>query len=252
LNIPTDWWEGFFTGLVLDFIRYSRDEDQTQTEADFLQEALALPPGARILDVPCGGGRLALEMARRGYRITGVDFSHELLESARAQAAAEGLDCAWERRDMRDLPWAQEFDGAFCFWSSFGYFDEGGNAEFLRAVSHTLKPGAPLVMDTPLLETRLPEMAAEERVWWPVGDLLALEERRFDHLTSRVESDWTLVQGNRREQQHLSIRLYTYRELVGLLEQAGLGHHQSFGSLDWEPFELGASWLYLVARRLAK
>lgn len=252
MNNQAEWWEGFFAGPVLDFVRHSRDDQQTQAEADFLQEAMGLPAGAHILDVPCGGGRLSLEMARRGYRITGVDFSRELLESARAQAETQGLDCAWEKLDMRRLPWSQTFDGAFCFWSSFGYFDEAGNADFLRAVARTLKPGAPLVMDTPLLETRLPEMAAEERVWWPVGDLLALEERRFDHVSSRVESDWTFVQGGRRETKRLSVRLYTYRELAGLLEQAGFGQHEAYGSLDWEPFELGAPWLYLVTRRLAE
>ena len=106
-------------------------------------------------------------------------------------------------------------------------------------------------MDTPLIETRLPEMEAQERVWWPVADLLALEERGYDHVTSRVESQWTFVRGGQTEKKRLSLRLYTYRELIGLLEQAGFGNHQAYGSLDWEPFGLGSTWLYLVTTKLS-
>lgn len=245
-----DWWQDFFSGPVLDFVRYSRDEDRTRAEAEFIQQTLGLPLQARILDVPCGGGRLSLELASRGYQVTGVDISLPLLERARTQADAQGLRINWEHRDMRDLPWHREFDGAYCFWSSFGYFDEPGNADFLRAVSHTLKPGAPFLLDTPLIETRLPEMESQERVWWPVGDVLALEERSFDHTTSRVESQWTFVRNGQVERKFLSLRLYTYRELCSLLKQAGFSNHRAYGSLDWEPFELGSTWLYMLTTKV--
>ena len=247
-----DWWQDFFSGQVLDFVRHSRGEEQTQREADFIQQTLGLPLQSRILDVPCGGGRLSLKLASRGYQVTGVDISLPLLETARGHADAQGLSISLEQRDMRDLPWREEFDGVCCFWSSFGYFDEPGNAEFLKAVSRTLKPGAPFLMDTPLIETRLPEMESQERVWWPVGDVLALEERSFDHVTSRVESQWTLIQGGHVENKHLSLRLYTYRELCGLLERAGFGNHRAYGSLDWEPFGLGSTWLYLLTTKVGE
>lgn len=250
MNDDAAWWEGFFSGSALDFVRYSRDEEQTREEADLVQQALGLPLGAKILDVPCGGGRLSWELASRGYRLTGVDLSLPLLETARTVAEAHKADIAWEHRDMRDIPWKGEFDGALCFWSSFGYFDEQGNADFLSAVSQALKPGARFVLDTPLVETRLPEMESEPRVWWRVGDLYALEERRFDHAYSRVESDWTFLQNGRVEKKSLSLRLYTYRELCSLLDDAGFGNHQAFGTLDLEPFALGSTWLYLVTTKL--
>ena len=246
----TNWWQEFFSGLALDFVEHSRDEETTEKEADFVQQGLGLPLDAKILDVPCGGGRLSLEMASRGYRVTGVDISAQLLEAARVKAGVRRMNISWEHRDMRDLPWPGKFDGAVCFWSSFGYFDEQGNADFLRAVSDALKPGARFLLDTPLVETRLPEMEAEPRVWWRVGDLHALEERRFDHVNSRVESEWTFMIDGRVEKKSLSLRLYTYHELGAMLEQAGFGNHQAFGSLDLEPFGLGSTWLYLVTTKL--
>ena len=253
MNDQPEWWRDFFSGPVLDFVRFSRDLETTLEEANFIEQSLELQPGDKILDVPCGGGRLALELARRGYQVTGVDISSELLDSARSKAEDETLQVTWKQGDMRDLPWREVFDAAICCWSSFGYFDESENAAFLKAVSLTLKPGALFLLDTPLIETRLPEMEAQERIWWPVGDLRALEERDFDHETSRVESKWTFIrdgqQGAQTTKKLLSLRLYTYRELSHLLEQAGFADHQAYGSLDWEPFGLGSTWLYLATTK---
>jgi cyclopropane fatty-acyl-phospholipid synthase-like methyltransferase len=250
MDHPSEWWQSFFSGPVVDFVLDSRDRQTTRDEADFIEQSLGIQPGDKLLDVPCGGGRLAMELAGRGYQVTGLDLCAELLQSAGRQASERNLDINWITGDMRELSWRGEFDAAYCFWSSFGYFDEAENAAFLKAVSRSLKPGATFLLDTPLIETRLPEMEAQERVWWPVGNLLALEERNFDHRTSRVESEWTFVRDGQTERKFLSLRLYTYRELSLLLDQAGFGNLQAYGSLDWDPFGLGSTWLYLVATKL--
>ena len=167
MNVQSNWWEHFFEGAPVDLWLQAVSPEHTAREADALVRALDLPAGAELLDVPCGNGRLSCALAERGYRLTGVDWSHEFLAHARSSGA--GRDVTWERRDMRDLPWPARFDGAFCFGNSFGYLDDEGNEAFLRAVAAALKPGARFVLETPMvLENMLGWL--QERPWWQVGD----------------------------------------------------------------------------------
>jgi SAM-dependent methyltransferase len=246
------WWESFFSGLCLDYVRHIRDEEQTRAEMGFIHGALGLPRRAKVLDVPCGAGRLALELAAWGYDVTGIDQSARLIEAARQEAEQRDLQVDFRHGDMRDLPEDGQYDGLVCLWNSFGYFDDAGNLDFLRAVFRSLKPGGRLALDTPLMETLLHGIVDEPRVWTEVGDLLALEERGFDHETGRLDSAWTFIRDGVREVRDMSIRLYTYRELVAMLEEAGFGEHQPYGSLEFEPFELGAPWLYLVTTKVSE
>jgi SAM-dependent methyltransferase len=213
-----NWWEHFFEGVAVDMWLQAVPAEHTEREADSLARALGVPEGAELLDVPCGGGRLSLALRKRGYRLTGVDWSVEFLNHAHAADSARAV--AWERRDMRDLPWRARFDGAFCVGNSFGYLDDEGNAAFLRAVAAALKPGARFVLETPMvLENLLGHL--QERPWWQVGDLRLLIANKYDHTTERLEIQYTFVSNGRVETRTGSHRAYSYRELVALIEGAG-------------------------------
>ena len=246
---PGEWWEGFFSGLCLDYVRHARDEEQTRAETAFVHGTLGPPRRAKVLDVPCGAGRVSLELAACGYDVTGVEQSAELIADCRHEAGERGIRVDFQHKDMRALPQDGTYDGAVCLWNSFGYFDDAGNLEFLSAVSRSLKPGGRLALDTPLLETLLLDAVQEPRVWEKAGDLLALEERGYDHTIGRLNSTWTFIRNGQREVRDMSIRLYAYRELVAMLESAGFGLHEAYGDLEFTPFELGAPWLYLVATK---
>jgi len=243
----TEWWESYFSDLFLDVLRQAKTEEQTGAEADFIQKVLRLTPRTKILDVPCGNGRLSLELASRGYQVTGVDITLPLLDDARRKAAKQQLEVVWEHRDMRDLPWQEEFDDAFCFWGSFGYFDEIGNRGFLKAVAHALKPGARFLLDTHIAETLLPRF--QKRDWQRVGDILMLQERCYDHLHSRVDAEMTLVKSGRITKRASSVRIYTYRQLCQLLGEVGFAICEGYGSLNRESFKFGSQRLYLVAEK---
>jgi SAM-dependent methyltransferase len=218
VNAQSNWWERFFEGPFVSLWLQAIAPEHTDKEADRLAQLLGLAPGAEVLDVPCGGGRVALALAARGCRLTGVDWSSEFLEHAKRADGAEAV--RWERRDMRDLPWHGRFDGALCVGNSFGYLDDQGNADFLRAVRAGLKPGARFVLETPMiLESLFGHI--HDRSWWKVGDSYLLAENRYEHTTSRLEIEYTIVSQGVVHVRRGSHRAYSYRELVQLICAAG-------------------------------
>src|SRR3954462_14549733 len=94
------WYTEFFTELPNAFWRAAVPPSSTAAEVDFVIRMTGLSAGDRVLDVPCGSGRHTLELARRGYRVTGLDVSAEAVAHARAVAAAERLEVDLRLGDM--------------------------------------------------------------------------------------------------------------------------------------------------------
>lgn len=213
-----NWWETFFEGVAVDMWLQAVPTEHSLREADRLEKLLGVASGAEILDVPCGGGRLSLAFSDRGYRMTGVDLSPEFLDHARSSHGSDKV--GWEQRDMRDLPWRERFDAAFCVGNSFGYLDDEGNTSFLRSVRSALKPGARFVLETPMvLENLLGHL--QPRPWWKAGDVYLLVENQYDPATSRLDIEYTFARNGTIEVRRGSHRAYAYRELVELVETAG-------------------------------
>jgi SAM-dependent methyltransferase len=218
MNVQSNWWENFFEGAMVDLWLRAMSPEQSANEADSLERLLALPPGSSVLDVPCGGGRLALEFDRRGYDVTGVDWSEAFLAHARSAPAPNRV--TWERREMRDLPWRERFDGAYCVGNSFGYLDDEGNEAFLAAVARALKPGGRFLLETPMiLENLLGHI--RDRAWWQVDDMRLLVANAYDPARQRLEIEYTCVSNGILDLRRGSHRAYSYRELMALLEQSG-------------------------------
>lgn len=139
------------------------------------------------------------------------------------------------------------FDAALCMWSSIGYGSEDDDRRFFSAVRERLEPGGGLLIETHVTETLLPWFEPHGFRW--AGDVGVTENRQFDPAASRIVTEWILSAADRRETSVSSLRLYTYRELVTLLDTAGFDVADAFGSTDLEPFELGSSRLFLAAKR---
>jgi SAM-dependent methyltransferase len=241
-----DWWKHYFPVAAEAQIDGAALRDNAG-EASWVAACLRVNAGEKLLDVPCGEGRLSREFAKRGFHVTGVDITPELLEVGRAKAAQQQLTIVFEQRDMRDLPWDGIFDGAFCYFGSFGYFDDLENERFVRAVQRALKPGGRFLIETHIMETLLPLYSS--RGWHRVGNHIILEERHINLNEGRIESTWTFVDGGRLSTAEVSIRLYTYRELVALFTRAGFANFEAFDTTSKQPFEYGARRLTFVAQK---
>src|SRR6185437_2291374 len=108
------------------FIEYEAaiSVEQTGKEVAFLEQALGLNRGMRILDVPSGHGRHSIEFAKRGYTVVGVDINNFFLEQAQSEAENHKISASFLHADMRKLNFQNEFDLAVNLFTSLGYFDD--------------------------------------------------------------------------------------------------------------------------------
>lgn len=242
------WYAAVYGQTYYDNYRNEYTEQETRQQVDGVLARLNLPPGARVLDLCCGFGRHSIELARRGFRVTGLDRSSYLL--SRAREASVGLDIAWIEADMRAIPSpAVPYDAVICLFSSFGVLEnDGEEARVARAVARVLAPGGVFLIETVNREVLL-------RRWQPLrwrerpGGALHADHMRFDVLTGTLHVREVIVGADgRRTEEKTSLRLWSCTELALLLGAEGFGEWAAFGDLDGSRYTWDSHHLVFTAR----
>lgn len=205
------------------------------------------PPGA-VLDLGCGIGRHSLELARRGFEVTGVDRTEEFLAEARRAARADEVEIELVPEDMRRFRRPEAYDLAVNLLTSFGYFeDPEDDARVVRNLHESLKDGGAAVID--LMGKEVLARIFEPREWREVDGDLWLYERRVTRGWSWIENRWIRIRDGERSEFGLSHRLYAATELARLLEECGFAETEVYGGLDGSPYDHEASRLVVVGRK---
>ena len=252
MGAPREWFRGFFDATYLATDRPALTPRRTRAEVDFAERVLALRPGARVLDVPCGFGRHAGELARRGYTVVGVDLSPLMLREAR-RAHREGGRLRFVRADMRRLAYRAEFDAVICLFTSFGYFSERENVAALRRMARALKPGGRLLMDhrNPAYDATLPTHSWRR----PQRGLYVLWTLEVDRRTNVQEATWLIVRGEAARgapqvtRKRFRLRLWTPAQWRRHLRGAGLRLLRTYGDFKGSRFRRSSPRLLLLAER---
>jgi 2-polyprenyl-3-methyl-5-hydroxy-6-metoxy-1,4-benzoquinol methylase len=244
--MPSEWWETFFEEWlpVMQAVPRRRSDQQ----ARFIVDTLKLRPGDAVLDCPCGSGRLAVPMAKMGLRVTGVDFWQPSLDAALADARRRRVQLQLIRKDMRQLDFSSRFDAAINVWTSFGYFEnEADDLRVLRRLFAALKPGGRVFLTLVNRDWIMKNFI--ERDWFTMGGVTVAEDKVFDYTTSRIHSTWHYIKDGRVVPKPMSLRVYSWHEMIGMLAKAGFDQIDGIGTESGEPISRDNRWLIVWATK---
>jgi len=239
------WYAEWFDRKEYELVYNQRDETEAAQCVDLIEEVVEPAPNAELLDMGCGRGRHARELARRGYRVTGVDLSVTALKRARAKAAAEGLAITFKRGDMRSPVCEGCFAGVVNLFTAFGYFeDDADHAQAIDAMATALQPGGWLVQDF-LNAPYVRETLVPQDVRTVAG--ARIEQRRWV-ADGRIHKRISITRDGRTQTFRESVRLFTRDDFESYYAQAGLSLTDTFGHYDGRAHSSSTPRLILVAR----
>lgn len=239
----SEWWRTWFGPAYLalydDYLA-----ERTPVEVDQLEALLALRPPLRVLDLPCGQGRHAIELARRGYDVTGVDLSPFMLKVAEERARAEAVRVRWLTGDMRQPIAGERFDVVLNLFTSLGYFaEEADDRRVVDAAASMLAPGGRFVLEVINGERVMAQF--QEREWFTVGQAAVVERRTLDRASRRMVVERTVSTSNETEVSLHALRLYDRSGIDAMLRAADLAQVDLYG--DWSGDPLTPESLRLLA-----
>lgn len=234
------WTETFFGEHFKEFGFDSKDPERTEMEARFIIGALDLKPGDKVLDICCGVGRHAIELAKQGYKVTGVDLTQSYVGSAAEEASKKSLDCEFLIGDMRSLPFENEFDAAYNFFTSWGYYSDEENLIAIRQVYEALKPGGRFLLEVMNRDWIMREFAPVDVQYCDNKELI--HYRKFVPTTSVLQAEYIYME-NRVILQHDSVdlRIYSLHEIYDMFRSAGIEPIAIWGNELGEEFYFDSS-----------
>jgi SAM-dependent methyltransferase len=240
---------GLFDEDYLYFYAQTLTDERCDVETASIVRLLELAPGMRVLDVPCGEGRIAGRLARHGCDVVGIDVSEHFLALARERYPGP----VFEHGDMRTLDYRGEFDAVVNWFTSFGYFDAATNDSVLAGFARALRPGGRLLVDLQNPD-RIARLAAPAN-----GTFASVHERDGDLMVDRVRYDpadtyshstrYVVRAGNVRKIE-FSLEQIPAAQLTQRLQQAGFSDVRLVGC-DGEPFGPQSARMIALARRSA-
>jgi len=218
-------------------------------QVQFIEQVLKLKPKMKILDLACGWGRHSIELALRGYEVTGIDLNPLYLKEGERVAKRLNLKVKWIKGDIRKIPFKNKFDVVLSISNSFGYFKkEEDHQKVICEVVKALKPKGLFFLDVKHLESLIYHYRPKQRKKLAKDHFLIIKSS-FDFLKSRWNEEIIDFQKKNKEKVCYSIRVFTIKELISLCQKAGLIFKKGYGSFKGDPLGFDSERCILITQK---
>lgn len=231
-------WKSFFDTEYLEIAAQMMNDEVSAGQADQLWSMLDLQPGCRVLDAPCGSGRLSRPLAALGAVVVGADASEALLQVAERRRGDLGTDrLRYIRHDLRSPLAESAFDVACNIFTSFGYGTEEDDLAMFRTLCAAVRPGGRVIVETNHRDLLCATIARGAKMSMRMSDgTIFLDEPKFDAIAGIVTLNWYWWGPRGSGEKHLQWRCYTPTQLVAMLQNAGLRFTGAYKGLSTTPF----------------
>lgn len=239
----------FFEGTYKSVWKKINPHGLTVAEAEFITEVASLTPGKKVLDLMCGFGRHALELAQKGIHVTAVDNLEEYIDELRDKAKHQHLPIQAVRSGALEVELQEEFNAAICMGNSLAFFNRSNTEQLIRKVAAHLKPGGVFIINSWMI-AEIAIRHFRDKEWYDVEDYKCLIDNKYCFSPSRIESEQTIIAPDGSSEVIKGVDyIYTLGELEEMFQQAGLRTSGLFSTPRMRPFLFGDTRIYIVAEK---
>lgn len=220
----------------------------TDQEVRFITHVLNLSSGESILDLYCGYGRHAIELAKQGFKITGVDATQDFLDIAVQKAQEANVNITFTKTDMRELDYSQNFAAVINMFAAFGYFTDDENANIIKLVAKALQPKGLFLID--LLNRDWMVRNNLNRYWrHPSGECVLSYKVELEHGIATMKRQLINQVTGTKTQYEFVLRAYSLPEMANIFRNSGFSIIETYGGFDGRPYSSETPRMIILAKK---
>jgi len=240
-----EWWETYFSEVynLTSFASTLR----AKKEVDFILDHIELRCGAHILDMCCGDGRHALELAKRGYNVCGIDYSDELLRIAEEKVPSDVKPrISFIKEDMRKCSVEEFCDLTLSMFISLGYFDrDEDNFLAIKKLCNSVKSGGHLFIELHNYFKAINSCGYTMRI--PGG--IIYDKRYYDAEKKSIMINRVVKRKEDMKVCTQHIRIFTLEEITDIISDYGFNGFRAFGDYSGSVYAKESERLILLSRK---
>ena len=242
-----EWFKDLYDQFRMETNFGNVPDKETKADVDFICEVLDLNKEAKVLDLFCGFGRHSIELARRGYSVTAIDYNRNYLELGKELCKGMENIPNFVQGDVRSINYGEEYDGTIIMFNSFGYFNDIEDKLILDKIYNALKPGGKFLLEILNRDWILKNYKDEQESNYK--GIQVIEKREFDILTSRNDFIIQRFGENENVIKRVSWRLYSAHEIKNVLVEIGFELVSAYSSLNKGPLKIDTRLMRLIFKK---